>query len=73
MAFGLSGQSNLHITGTPAELKPEGGTNTFGHKAKKAKAHYNSRIATGPKISASLKGLKQVAQGPAAGFKQITD
>ena len=70
MAFGQPGSgvgpSNLQIPGKPAELKPEGGSNLFGKKHKKAHANYNSRVVGGPPKSAALLGLKQAAQGPMA-------
>jgi hypothetical protein len=70
MAFGQPGSgqgpSNLQIPGKPAELKPEGGSNLFGKKHKKAHANYNARVVGGPPKSAALLGLKQAAQGPMA-------
>ena len=58
----MFGKSTPAEPALPLELTPEGGKNTPGHKEQKAKAYYNSQKPSGPKMSASLKGLKAAAK-----------
>lgn len=61
MAFNF-GPKNTAIGGTPAQLQPEGGVNSSGKDAAKARVHFNSNKKKGPKKSNVLLGLKAAAQ-----------